>query len=200
MWRRMLLVLPLALSLAWPVRAEPGPAAAVQALHEALLAAMRQGKELGFAGRFEQLAPSIVEAFDLDLMARLAAGPAWGKLNAQEQQEVAASFRRYSIANYAARFTDDTGMRFELVGQREQDGLGTLVETRLLPGDGTPVTLTYLLRRRDDGWRAIDVYLAGTISELAVRRAEFATVLGREGVGGLVKLLDQRSAEMAKRD
>jgi phospholipid transport system substrate-binding protein len=196
----MLLALPLALLLAWPARAEPGPAAVVEALHVALLATMREGKALGFAGRFERLAPIVAETFDLEQMARLAAGPTWSKFSAQEQQEVAASFRRYSIANYAARFADFAGQRFELAGQREQEGLGTLVETRLQPGDGTPVTLTYLLRRRDGNWRAIDVYLAGTISELAVRRAEFAAVLARDGVGGLVKLLDQRSQEMAKRD
>jgi phospholipid transport system substrate-binding protein len=40
----------------------------------------------------------------------------------------------------------------------------------------------------------IDVYLSGTISELASRRSEFAAVLQRDGAEGLVRLLEQRAA------
>ena len=194
----VLLLLPLLPGL--PARADPGPAAVVAALHEALIATMREGKALGFAGRFERLAPTVTETFDLAQMTRLAAGSSWAKFSKEEQEALAAGFRRYSIANYAVRFVSFAGERFEQVGERTQDGLGTLVETRLVPGDGQPVTLTYLLRERGGDWRAIDVYLTGTISELAVKRSEFAAVLAREGIAGLLKLLEQRNEEMAKRD
>ena len=45
-------------------------------------------------------------------------------------------------------------------------------------------------------WKVIDVYLSGTISELATRRSEFAAVLQRDGADGLVHLLEQRTAAL----
>jgi phospholipid transport system substrate-binding protein len=50
------------------------------------------------------------------------------------------------------------------------------------------------MRRAAGGaWRVIDVYLSGTISELAARRSEFAGVLQSSGAAGLVTVLEQRS-------
>jgi phospholipid transport system substrate-binding protein len=40
----------------------------------------------------------------------------------------------------------------------------------------------------------MDVYLSGTISELATRRSEFAAVLRQDGADGLVRALEQRSS------
>jgi len=59
------------------------------------------------------------------------------------------------------------------------------------------VNLNYLLRQDAAGaWKIIDVYLSGTISELATRRSEFSTVLQRGGADALVQLIEQRSAAL----
>ena len=42
----------------------------------------------------------------------------------------------------------------------------------------------------------IDVYLSGTVSELATRRSEFAAVLQRSGAEGLVRMIDEKSAAL----
>jgi phospholipid transport system substrate-binding protein len=44
------------------------------------------------------------------------------------------------------------------------------------------------MRRDGDAWQISDVYLDGTISELATRRSEFAAILGDRGVAGLIPL------------
>ena len=47
--------------------------------------------------------------------------------------------------------------------------------------------------RQDQGsWRISDVYLDGTISQLAVHRSEFHSILQREGVDGLVMALNRK--------
>jgi phospholipid transport system substrate-binding protein len=58
------------------------------------------------------------------------------------------------------------------------------------------VTLNYLMRQGDGKWQIIDVYLSGTISELATRRSEFTSVIRRDGAQGLLQLLDRRVAEL----
>jgi phospholipid transport system substrate-binding protein len=58
------------------------------------------------------------------------------------------------------------------------------------------VTLNYLMRQNGDKWQIIDVFLSGTISELATRRSEFTSVIRRDGAQGLLQLLDRRVAEL----
>ena len=73
---------------------------------------------------------------------------------------------------------------------------GVIVQTRLIKGNGEPVTLNYLMRESDGKWQIIDVFLSGTISELATRRSEFTSVIRRDGAQGLLQLLDRRVAEL----
>jgi phospholipid transport system substrate-binding protein len=74
-----------------------------------------------------------------------------------------------------------------------------IVDTRLVQSNGEAVVLNYLLRENGGAWRILDVYLSGSISELAVRRSEFGAVLKREGSDGLIRTLEQRIAEIAAR-
>jgi phospholipid transport system substrate-binding protein len=52
--------------------------------------------------------------------------------------------------------------------------------------------LNYLVRQNRGSWQISDVYLDGTISQLAVQRSEFSSVLRREGVDGLVMALNRK--------
>jgi phospholipid transport system substrate-binding protein len=70
------------------------------------------------------------------------------------------------------------------------------VQSRLVKSNGEKVTLNYLMREADGRWQAIDVFLSGTISELATRRAEFTSILRRDGAQGLLNVLNRRISEL----
>jgi phospholipid transport system substrate-binding protein len=55
-----------------------------------------------------------------------------------------------------------------------------------------PIAINYRMRENGDGWRIIDVYLNGTVSELALRRSEYAAVLQRDGFAKLVASIDEK--------
>ena len=55
-----------------------------------------------------------------------------------------------------------------------------------------PIAINYRMRPDGDGWRIIDVYLNGTVSELALRRSEYAAVLQRDGFDRLVASIDEK--------
>ncbi len=55
------------------------------------------------------------------------------------------------------------------------------------------MSINYLMRRSDGAWRIADVYLTGTISELATRRSEFSSVLRDQGVDGLIAVLNRKA-------
>ncbi len=72
-----------------------------------------------------------------------------------------------------------------------------LVRSRLIESNGDFVQLDYRLRSVQGDWRIIDVYLNGTISELALRRSEYSSLIQREGFAALLTALDQRIDELA---
>lgn len=176
-------------TLASPVAAQ-APATVVDRLHASLLEAMKNARSLGVRGRERQLRPVMEAAFDLPAMARIAIGPAWTGLGAAQQQALVAAFSDWSIATYASRFDGFGGESFETLGQTPRPNGDVLVNTRLNRPNDAPVLLNYLLR----GGRIVDVYLTGTISELASRRAEFTAILREGGAERLLTELRQRTA------
>jgi phospholipid transport system substrate-binding protein len=52
------------------------------------------------------------------------------------------------------------------------------------------------MRESDARWQIVDVYLAGTVSELATRRSEFSSVMRRSGAEALVDALQKKPAQL----
>jgi phospholipid transport system substrate-binding protein len=168
--------------------------ATVVQLYGNLLATMKNGSVLGGSGRYAQLAPVIRRNFDLPYMARLAFGTGWSGLTPAQQQQVTESYGRYISAVYADRFDSYHGQQLDVTGER-QDSYGVIVTSKIIKADGTPVEVDYLLRPDGGTWLIGDIYLDGTISEVATHRSEFADILRSQGVDGLIAALD-RKAEM----
>jgi phospholipid transport system substrate-binding protein len=199
--RRAILMssLPVALALRRALAADAGsgPATVIDRFYDALLSVMKEAKHLSFDQRYQRLAPTVTQTFNLALMSRLSVGPEWAKLQPAQQQHLTDVFSRYTISVYANRFDDFNGERFNVDPSPTADPNGTLVRSSLTKSDGDKVLLNYLLRQGSDGaWQVIDVYLSGTISELATRRSEFAGVIQQRGADGLVQLLEQRTAAL----
>jgi phospholipid transport system substrate-binding protein len=164
----------------------------VRTFYDALLATMKEGDRLGIHGRYEKLAPVIRETFDLSAMTRIAVGPDWRSIAPEQQSELIESFTRMTIATYASRFDGYSGERFEVEPTSEERNTGRLVRSKLIPSSGEPVTLNYLMRSSGGPWKIVDVYLTGTISELATRRSEFAAILKSGGPNALIESLRQQ--------
>jgi phospholipid transport system substrate-binding protein len=173
-------------------RAATSPEDAVRSFYATLLDTMRHAPELGEKGRYDELAPAIRRSFDLPAMARLAVGPSWASFTPVQQQRVTEAFARYTIATYADRFNGYSGEKLEVTGT-QAGAYGTLVESRIVQSDGSPVNINYLMRHNGDDWQITDVYLTGTISQLASLRSQFSAVLARQGVDGLVATLNRKA-------
>ena len=195
--RRRALTLLGVLLLAPRAYAQQDPRAGIQAFYDVLLSTMKEAKQLGFKGRYQRLDPAVRKIYDLPFMIGIAVGPSWASLNDQQKQKLTEAFARYSIAQYAGRFDGFSGERFE-VGNVSDNRAGKLVETKLVQGDGEPVQLNYQMHQAQGAWKIIDVLLSGTISQLAVNRAEFSGVIRRDGPDGLVALLERKAAEFDK--
>jgi phospholipid transport system substrate-binding protein len=170
----------------------------VEKLHQALLGIMQGADQLGYQGRYDQLAPAVTATFDLKFMASKSVGRHWKSLDDADKVRWNDVFVRMITANYAGQFKTFSGEHFETLGEEAAINNTRVVLTRLIiPGDDD-IQLNYRLREIDGEWRIIDIYLNGTVSELALRRSEYSAVLKREGFDKLINTLDDKVKELAK--
>ncbi len=193
---------PLAIALAAivaPAAAQAPDAARVpvQTLSNGLIAIMKGGTKLGFAGRAAQIAPIVDRSFDLPLMARLSVGPAWTKASQADQASVIAAFRKLTINEYANNFDSWSGQAFVIDPKVEARGGDRLVKTTLTQPKGESVNLSYRLRQSGSDWRVIDVFYKNSISQLTTRRADFDAIVGKGGVKALVGHINALAAKAA---
>lgn len=168
----------------------------VGTFNEALLRVMKDAKQLGYQGRYAAFEAVMNDTFDFTGMTKAAVGASWFSMSPDQKSAVVDAFRRYSIATYATQFDDYSGEQIQL-GDSSQPAQGTLIGTVLTTGKGESVKFGYLMHQVGNAWRVIDIYLDGTISQLAVRRSEFRAVLTRSGPEGLVQLLDEKAKRLA---
>jgi phospholipid transport system substrate-binding protein len=192
---RLAVLIATLLLLASPASA--GPASdVIGKLNTVFADVMRDSKALGYEGRYKRLQPALVQAYDFAEMARVTTGHYWRSFTDDQKQQVVAAFRDLSIATYAARFDGSSGERFEVVGEEPAPAGNLRVNSQIVPASGEPTRVDYLLRQDGGQWRVVDVYLKSSVSELAMRRDEFAKILAKSGVDGLIADLNEKVAKL----
>jgi len=74
------------------------------------------------------------------------------------------------------------------------------VLTKIIVPNEDDVQLNYRLMKRNGEWRVIDVYLNGTVSELALRRSEYSSALKREGFEQLIASIETKIQDLKDKD
>lgn len=179
------------------IAAEPSaPVKVIETMHAGMLEVMRTAATTTFEERAAKLEPVIETAYDLDFMGRKSLGKSFDALSPEDQKRWLELFHTFMVANYAGRFTSFSGQKFETLGEEPAAQDTVLVRTRLVDPGKENVDLAYRMRQQDGAWKVIDVYLKGTVSELALRRSDFTAILDREGFPALIANLDGKIADL----
>jgi len=193
--------------LAWPAlitiaffgpasAAESDPTAAATAVVEELHAALLQASEDDTSSveqRVELLTPVVKKCHDLDYMSKFVLRRHLNELSAAEVGEFQRLFERLSITSYASRFTNLPEGSLTTTGSEQLRADRVQVDTELRLDDGRIVTLSYTLQNSGGDWRIINVVADG-VSDLALRRAEYSSIIRKKGFAAL---LDHISAQIA---
>jgi phospholipid transport system substrate-binding protein len=178
------------------IDARSTPDNVVEVFHGALIEMMKKSGDMSFDERVAYLMPVMDESFDLDFMSAKSVGRQWKELSEADQATWRQKFSELTVSNYAGRFVDYSGEMFSTVGNEPAARDTVMVLTRLdVPGDEA-VDMNYRLRKSRDGWRIIDIYLKGTVSELALRRSEYSSTLKRDGFEKLAAAIEKKIAEL----
>jgi phospholipid transport system substrate-binding protein len=171
----------------------------VEKLHSTLIQAMKEGPKLGFEGRRALVDPVVREAFDLKTMARVSTGAGWAKLTPTDQTRIVDTFSKFTVANYASQFKTYDGEKFTTKSETDGERGRKSVNTTIAGANGEdPTELNYQLRQDAGQWKIVDIYLDGSVSQLALRRNEFAAALAAGGVDNLIAQMEKSTAQMAK--
>ena len=192
------------LSLVAAAVAEDRPATAtITRLNAVLLDVLQQAEPLGYAGRFKKLEPAVADAFDLDFMAEKSIGRHWKTLSDADKARWRALFHEFTAATYAGNFDRFSGQRFEISGEEAGQNDTVVVHTKLIDPGGEDTELDYRMHQTAAGPRTVDIYLKGTVSQLALQRSDYTSALERGGFEALVTTIrgkiDDLAAGRAKR-
>jgi len=167
------------------------PSVPIAGLDQALTAAMKNGSA-PFATRYQALAPAVDKAFNLKQVLQTSVGLKWASIPPDQQNKLLATFRAYTIANYVSNFDSDSGDQIRILPDTRTVGSDKVVETEIVPKTGDPTRLDYVMRQYPAGWQAIDVLEQATISQVAVQRSDFRSLLA----GGADKLTASLQAKI----
>jgi phospholipid transport system substrate-binding protein len=206
--RRQLVLGSLAL-LPWLVpggvaRALPSAAAAEEVVQRLVDQVLRLLDEGGVDNLDQGVLLSVLdEGTDLTLLGRLVLGRYWREANQRQRTEYLQLFRHYMLQTLVQRLRQYVGSdlsyageRFQIIASRPVGERDVLVQSRVAPPSSQPLRVDWRLRERPGEPVIIDLIVEG-ISLLVTQRSEFAAVLERGGVDGLLTELRVRVTQPA---
>jgi phospholipid transport system substrate-binding protein len=189
----LLFALALALPGAAPASILEDARKPVDALYAVLLECLKNADALGLEGRRAKIAPAVQSGYDVPFMAEKILGRHWSALSEADRARWTETFGNLTVATYAERMTGFTGQVFEVLKVEPAQRETAVVYTQVVTPKEPPIAINYRMRQDGNGgWRIVDVYLNGTVSELALRRSEYAAVLQRDGFEKLVASIDEK--------
>lgn len=171
---------------------DPG-ARQISAFYVALLASMKQAKTTNVDGRYKMLAPIVDATFDFPTMTKIIIGSGWDAMSDADHQALTAAFRRMTIANYARNFDGYSGEAFTVDPKVMERAGDKVVSSQMTAPGRPPIPFLYRMTKAPGGWKVIDIFLNGYVSEVATRRADFASTLKAGGAKALVEKINALS-------
>jgi ABC-type transporter MlaC component len=135
---------------------------------------------------------------DFSRTTRLAVGSAWRSATPEQQKQLNEQFTMLLVRSYAVSLSQlreqNVKFRYKPV-QGASGATDVVVETRVI-NNGDEMQIDYRLQRTPNGWKIYDINMMGAWL-IEVYRKQFADIVARSGVDGLVKFLTTHNARQA---
>jgi phospholipid transport system substrate-binding protein len=177
--------------------AQESASGVVERFQAVLISVMTDAKKLGYEGRYKRLAPAVEQSHELAAIAQVAVGRYWDQLDAKQRASLVDTFSQLSIATYAHRFDDYSGETFRIVSEELLSDGDAHVHSLLAEPKGEGVRFDYVLRKKEGRWRIVNIVADG-VSDLAIKRAEYTSILRNEGFDALIEKLKAKIAQYSK--
>jgi phospholipid transport system substrate-binding protein len=169
----------------------------VEKLNNTLIEVMKGGKMLGYNGRLKKLDPVVKETFEFEAVSLIALGTHWKKLEQPQKLAFMNKLTDLSVATYAAQFKEYAGESFQFDSSQDIKNGRLLLRYNLVAPKEKPIRFEYFVGQFNGQWHIINIVVDG-ISDLALKKAQYTSVIDREGFDALLNKLTQKIADYAK--
>ena len=134
--------------------------------------------------------------FDLDATSQFVLGKFWGRAKAEQRAEFKDLFAEYLVNTYASHLKRYRVGTLTVVASKRVAGGDFLVQTNIDRATDT-ANAVWRVRAWDSEYRIIDILIDG-ISVALTHRSEFASVIQRDDLDGMLEVLRERVWAQAK--
>lgn len=181
------------------VRAEEGFVEArktVDRLNASLIEVMKDAKKLGYQGRYKTLDPVVRESFEFEAVSVLALGTHWKNLDKDQKTAFMEKLTQLSVATYAAQFNGYAGESFRYDSSQYLKNQRVLLRYFLTAPHEKPIKFEYQVHEFNGRWQIINIIVDG-ISDVALRKAQYTSLIDREGFDSLLEKLSRKISDYA---
>lgn len=142
--------------------------------------------------REERFRTLLADGFEMEFIGRFVLGQTWRTATPEQRQDYLDVFREYILKTYSRRLGGYSGEQFAVTGARAAGKQDVLVATRIDRPSAAPILADWRVRQFDGQYKIIDIAVEG-VSMAVTQRSEFAAVVNRDGLDGLLQALRARS-------
>lgn len=132
---------------------------------------------------------------DFGRTTRLAVGNAWKQATPEQQKTLQEQFTALLVRSYAVSLSQlrEQSPKFSYKPAKSGNNANdAVVATRVL-NNGDEMLIDYRLQKGADGWKIYDINMMGAWL-IEVYRKQFADIVARDGIDGLIKYLNSHNA------
>jgi len=175
------------------------PLIVVEELQSTLIEVMKKGPEILYMERYEKLEPIINNTHQIPYITRLTVGKYWREMSDVDKDLFQSIFSKMVVSNYASNFKVYKGEYFKFVSEESlKRGLVVLTFDLYWANGMDSTRFNYILRQFDGKWKIVNIIVKG-ISDLALKRAEFTSVIENEGLKKLIERITDNVDEVQLR-
>lgn len=139
--------------------------------------------------RAAKLAPLLRDGLDLDAMGKFVLGRQGRELTPAQQKSFGQAFEKHVVETYSDLLARQSVAEVKITGDSKQPDGDVLVNSEITRGGAPPTPYDWRVRESTGGLKVVDVVING-VSLLITRRQEFASVMRKDGVDGLIRKLE----------
>ncbi len=180
------------------VATNAAPDKLVQSAVEGVIAKIKTDPETR-AGDLAKITAVVQREFlpytDFGRTTRLAVGSAWKQATPEQQKTLQEQFTALLVRSYAVSLSQlrEQSPKFTYKPAKAGSNANDVVVATRVMNNGDEMLIDYRLQRGSDGWKIYDINMMGAWL-IEVYRKQFADIVARDGVDGLVKYLTNHNA------
>ncbi|MDE2623929.1 MAG: ABC transporter substrate-binding protein [Betaproteobacteria bacterium] len=179
-----------------------GPDAVIRKTADEVIAAIKADKAIQSGDRtsaYKLIDQKVLPHFDFERMTRLAVGRNWRQAAPEQKKQLVGGFRDLLVRTYASSLSQYKDQVVQIKGTDAQPGdAEAVVHTLIVPSGGQSIPIDYSMEKANDDWKVYDIRVDG-VSLVTNYRSEFADIVRRNGVDGLIKALEEKSRAAEKK-